>query len=109
MTQAEEPKEDAWKTGPPDSHHEMIRKEVEEMMKGMFSEDVKQHMIKAGSEFLLGIEAMMPKSRISEETKVHYNKMRKELLLTVKSIIDARLESCEGKETGKGLKKIELE
>jgi len=109
MTQAEEPEVEVEEEAPSGPRHDMIKKEAEEMMKGMFSEEVKQHMIKAGSEFLLGIEAMMPSSRLSEETRGHYSKMRKEFLLLAKSIIDSRLELCEGKEASKGFKKIELE
>jgi hypothetical protein len=108
MTEAEEKNEEEEKRMPP-HHPGMMKKEAEEMMKDMFSEDVRQHLIKSGSEFLLALEAMMPTTRVSEEARSHYTKMRKEFLLMAKSVIDDRLEMTEGMQAGKGLKKIELD
>ena len=110
MNKADEPEKesDEWE-GSSESRTEAIRREAEEMMKGVFSDEVRRHMIKAGSEFLLALEAMMPESRLTEETKRHYQQMRKEFLLMAKSIIDSRLEIAGGKEAGQGLKKIEVD
>jgi hypothetical protein len=111
MTEVEESEEKVEEEGedPDSSRRDAMRKEAEEMMKGVFSEEAKQHLIKAGSELLLAFEIMMPKSRFSEDTKRHYHQMRREILLTAKSLIDSRLEVVEGKEAGQGLKKIELD
>ncbi len=109
MTETEEPNEEEKNEGPLGSSHEKVRKEAEELMRGMLSDEAKQHMIKAGSELLLGLEAMIPESRISEKTRTHYTKMRKEFLLMAKSIIDSRLEIIEGEKASEGLKKIEVE
>ncbi|HUV25507.1 MAG TPA: hypothetical protein VMW26_08775 [Methanomassiliicoccales archaeon] len=111
MTEVEESKEKVEEEGeaPDFSRKDAMRKEAEEMMKVVFSDEARQHLIKAGSELLLALEIMMPKSRFTEDTKRHYQTMRREFLLTAKSIIDSRLEVVKGKEAGKGLKKIELD
>lgn len=110
MNKADESKKesDEWE-GASELRTEAIRKEAEEMMKGVFSEEVRKHMIKAGSELLLALEAMMPESRLPAETKHHYHQMRREFLLMAKSIIDSRLDVAEGKKAGQGLKKIEVD
>lgn len=111
MTEVEESKEKVEEEGEASdfSRKDAMRKEAEEMMKGVFSEEARQHLIKAGSELLLAFEVMMPKSRFSDDAKRHYHQMRRECLLTAKNIIDSRLEVVEGKEAGQGLKKIELD
>jgi hypothetical protein len=111
MTEAEESREKVEEEGeaPNLSRKDAMRKEAEEMMKVVFSEEAREHLIKAGSELLLALEVMMPQSRFTEDTKRHYQTMRREFLLTAKSIIDSRLEGVEGKKAGHGLKKIELD
>ncbi|NYT12245.1 MAG: hypothetical protein GKC03_06825 [Methanomassiliicoccales archaeon] len=111
MTEVEGSKEKVEKEeeAPEFSRKDAMRKEAEEMMKVVFSEEARQHLIKAGSELLLAFEVMMPKSRFPEDTKRHYQQMRREFLLTAKSIIDSRLEVVEGKEASQGLKKIEID
>lgn len=110
MNKADESKKESdEREGASELRTEAIRKEAEEVIKGVFSDEVRLHMIKAGSEFLLALEAMMPESRLPAETKRHYHQMRKEFLLMAKSIIDSRLDVTEGKEAGQGLKKIEVD
>lgn len=88
-----------------------LKEEAEELVRGLFSDEVKQHIINAGSELLLALDAMIPRSLIPEEARIHHRRMKKEFLLMVKSMIDAKLSLMEDSESRreKGLKKIDLD
>jgi len=88
-----------------------LKEEAEDLVKGLFSDEVKQHMINAGSEILLALDAMVPRSLIPEEARMHYHRMKRESLLMVKSLIDAKLSLLEDRDSKKekGLRKIDLD
>jgi hypothetical protein len=90
---------------------EQIRGEVEELIRGVFSDEGKQHMIRAGSELLLAIDAMVPYSKIPQEARQHHLQMKKEFLLMAKSLIDANLGVIERAGSGGrvGPRKIDID
>jgi len=107
-------KEEAEEESPGSSYlgrAERMREEVEEMVKGIFSDEVKKHMIQAGSELLLAIDAAIPYSKIPKESRQHYLQMKKDLLLMAKSLIDAKLGAIEeaGSKGRTGLRKIDID
>ena len=92
------------------NHHvERVRKEAEDFIKGVFSDEVKLHMIAAGSELLLALDAMIPRTHFTEESRRHYHTVKREILLTVKSVVDTNLGTMDDKKHSHRLRKIELE
>lgn len=76
----------------------------------IISEEARSHLVKAGAEMLLALDAMIPESRIPKEARRHYLAAKKEFLLMLKSIIDANLQTIETVQKGeRTVKKIDLE
>jgi hypothetical protein len=78
---------------------------------GMVSKETQEHLIRAGSEFFLAMESMMPSRTIPPEVRKHAQAAKKEMLLTARAIIDARIAECDAPKAHRTpvLKKIELE
>lgn len=74
----------------------------------MFSRETQKHLVKAGSEFLLALDSMLPHSVLPPETRQHMRAMRREFLLMARSIIDSKLESVD-EQGARELEKIDLE
>lgn len=87
---------------------EKIRDETEALVHSMFSKETQEHLIKAGSEFLLALDSMLPQSVLPPEAKQHMRAMKREFLLMARSMIDRKLESVEGGRP-RDMEKIDLD
>jgi hypothetical protein len=77
---------------------------------GIASRETQEHLIRAGSEFFLAMESMMPDRTMPPEVKQHARAARIELLLMARAMIDARIARCDAPQARRPvLKKIELE
>ena len=77
---------------------------------GIVTRETQEHLVRAGSEFFLAVESMMPDRSMPPEVKQHARAAKKELLLMARAIIDARIAECEAPKARRPvLKKIELE
>lgn len=95
-----------------------IRQDAEKMSEALFSKEARDHLVRAGTELVLAIDAMVPRSVIPPEVKEHYLGAKREAILLMKAIMDAQLgmvddlskpvEKPKG-EVEPGLRKIELE
>lgn len=88
---------------------EMIKDEWKTLVKGISSKETQDHLVKAGSEFLLALDSIFPQSALPEEARRHMRAMRKEFLLMAKSVIDSRLESLEKEGKPREMEKIDVE
>ncbi|MFP4545574.1 MAG: hypothetical protein ACLFPN_01835 [Methanomassiliicoccales archaeon] len=89
---------------------EKARGEAEELLRGVVSEEAREHLFKAGSEMLLAMDSVVPHSKVPVDVRRHYLRMKKEFLLMAKSLIDSNLDALEEKgERSERLKKIELD
>jgi hypothetical protein len=76
----------------------------------MVSRETQEHLIRAGSEFFLAVESMMPIRTVPPEVRQHARAAKKEMLLTARAMIDARIAECDApKSRAPILKKIELD
>jgi hypothetical protein len=74
-------------------------------------EDTVIHLIRAGTEFLAAMDAMMPHSRMPPDAQEHLNNIHKETLLLFRSFVDARLKEINRKKEPPAptLRKIEVD
>ncbi|KQM12710.1 hypothetical protein AOA80_00690 [Methanomassiliicoccales archaeon RumEn M1] len=95
-----------------------IKADAEKMAEAMFSKEARDHLVRAGTELVLAIDAMMPRDLVPPEVREHYLGAKRETLLLIRSILDAQLGMVEdlGKPVEKredevepGLRKIDLE
>ena len=95
-----------------------IKADAMKMSEALFSKETRDHLIRAGTEMVLAIDAMLPRDLISPDVKKHYLSAKRESILLVRAILDAKLGLVEDlqkpvekdkDEIEPGLKKIELD
>ncbi|MBM4237150.1 MAG: hypothetical protein FJ151_01540 [Euryarchaeota archaeon] len=94
----------------PKETKEKVKEEAKRVREALLSKETQDHLMRAGTEFLLALDSVIPQSRIPAEARKHYLEAKKEFLLMMKAIIDANLQMVEGvgKEE-KPLKKIDVQ
>lgn len=58
-------------------------------------QDTVVHLMRAGNEFLMAMDTLMPRNVMPPETKEHYRNIKKETLLLFRSLIDGHLKDME--------------
>lgn len=78
---------------------------------GGLPQDAVMHLMKSGTEFIMAMDALMPKNVMPTEAKQHYDNIKKETLLMFRSFIDAHLKDMEEKREAPSphLRKIDLD
>ena len=93
---------------------EGVQEERPQQPKGLgvhLHQDTVVHLMKAGTEFLLAMDTLMPRNAMPPEVKQHYNNIKKETLLLFRSFIDGHLKEMEEGERPPAprLRKIDLD
>ena len=95
-----------------------IRADAERMSEAMFGKEARDHLVRAGTEMVLALDAMVPRDIVPAEVKEHYLGAKREAILLMKAILDAQLGMVEDlskpvekheDEIEPGLRKIELD
>ena len=95
-----------------------IKADAERMSSAMFSKEARDHLVRAGTELVLAIDAMLPRDLLPPDVREHYLAAKRETILLMRSILDAQLGMVEDlskpvekheDEVEPGLRKIELD
>ncbi len=95
-----------------------IKADAEKMSEAMFSKEARDHLVRAGTELVLAIDAMLPRDLIPPDVREHYLAAKRETFLLMRAILDAQLGLVEDlerpvekheDEVEPGLRKIELD
>jgi hypothetical protein len=95
-----------------------IRADAERMSEAIFSKEIRDHLVRAGTELLLALDAMVPRDMVPPEVKEHYLGAKREAIMLMKAVLDAQLGFIEDlqkpvekreDEIEPGLRRIELE
>ncbi|MCQ5375884.1 MAG: hypothetical protein NO474_04735 [Methanomassiliicoccales archaeon] len=83
---------------------------VKKISESIFSKEVHNHLVRAGTEILLALDSMIPESKFPPEARRHYLAAKREFLLMIKSVIDANLEVIDNiQKRERSIKKIDVQ
>ena len=81
-----------------------IKADAERMSEAMFSREARDHLVRAGTEMVLAIDAMLPRDLIPPEVREHYLAAKLGMVEDLGKPVEKREDEVEP-----GLRKIQLE
>lgn len=78
------------------SHMRHVRAEAERLGEMVLSAEARDHLVRAGTEMILAVDAMVPKGLVPPDVREHYQAAKRETILLMKALLDAQLEVIKG-------------